>query len=201
MKTLQYCLLLLVCCFALDLSAQRSSDNDEYFDEGGAFVKNLWYGAGGSLGYRSNNFQSLFNIGVSPMVGYKIIPNLSVGPRVGVTYLSQRFNTGNNIFRFNSWNFEYGLFARYRVIPVAFVHVEYGQESIGFSDGRTFKPGSNDQLESFREVRPYTYVGAGYQSEMGGVWGYEFVLLFDVQSQPFDGRPPFFFRGGINYNF
>lgn len=200
MKSLKYLFLLLLCCFVFELSAQRNSDNDEYFDEGGAFAQNLWFGAGGSLGYSGNNFRSIFNIGISPMVGYKVIPNLSIGPRVGVTYLSQRFNSGNGIFRFNSWNFEYGVFARYRVIPVVFVHVEYGQENIGFTDG-TIKPGSNNELNKFRESIPYTYVGAGYQSEMGGVWGYEFALLFDLQDDPFDGRPPFFFRGGINYNF
>ena len=48
------------------------------------FQDRLWFGAGGSLGFRGGNDQSFAQIGITPQVGYKFNNWLSAGPRFGV---------------------------------------------------------------------------------------------------------------------
>ena len=177
--------------------AQR--DTDDYFDEGTMLRDKLWFGTGGTLGFSGNDFRSIFQIGLSPMVGYKVIDRVSVGPRVGVTYVSQRFRITNTaVQRVNSFNFNYGVFARVKIVPAVFAHAEYSIDNFEVA----FLNGSNGQIETGREVINHAYVGAGYQSAMGGVWGYEIVLLFDTLPQDDNFfLPPYVFRAGINYNF
>ena len=60
-------------------SSKRSS-TDEYFDESGGFQHRLWYGSHVTLGFQGNSFQSTFQAGLAPMIGYKVFDALSIGP-------------------------------------------------------------------------------------------------------------------------
>ena len=180
--------------------AQRSSDTDDYFDEGVMLRDKLWFGTGGTLGFSGFNGQNVFQIGLSPMVGYKIIDRVSLGPRVGVIYATQRAIAGNQVIRFNSWDFEYGVFGRVKILPILFFHSEYSIENRAIPTGRLVQ-GTN-RLESTRESIDHAYVGLGYQSGGGpSALGYEIMLLFDVLGDPNSTRLPIDFRFGLNYNF
>ena len=107
---LSFMIVTLLLCFNVDSYAQygygkkkkkkkKVEKNDEYFDESGGLGHKLWYGGGFNLGFSGNSFQSLFQIGISPMVGYKITEEFSVGPRASVQYNYFRVNDGGQVLR------------------------------------------------------------------------------------------------------
>src|SRR5690349_9643560 len=82
-----FLLTLILAVFTANLSAQSNKkDVDKYFDESGGFKHRLWYGGGFNLGYQGGSDYSIFNIGITPMIGYKIIPRVSFRPRLGIDY-------------------------------------------------------------------------------------------------------------------
>ena len=135
------------------------------------------------------------------MVGYKIIDRVSLGPRVGVLYSTQRVPAGNGgAIRFNSWDFEYGVFGRVKILPILFFHSEYSIENRAIPTS-VFVPGTN-RLEATRESIDHAYLGLGYQSGGGpSALGYEIMLLFDVLGDQNSTQLPIAFRFGLNYNF
>ncbi|MGB3546256.1 MAG: hypothetical protein WBA17_04740 [Saprospiraceae bacterium] len=190
---------------APDLSAQftpsGSRDNDRREErrtsnarsDSGRLLDDLWFGGGAVLAYQGGNFGSLFQIGITPMVGYKFVDFLSVGPRVSYVYNALRQETFNGTNKSNYSTYSAGMFARAKIIPAIFAHIEYSFESqvIGFL---------NDQ--PVRSNRGVPYVGAGYQSGGGpGQVGFELSLLFNLNNDDSNFRSPYDFRAGINYNF
>lgn len=159
------------------------------------FADNLWFGGGVQLGFQSSTFESFFNVGLSPMVGYKVTNNLSFGPRVSVNYnsYSQR-NTGNDFSRgFFTW--AAGMFGRMRVINPFFIHAEYSLESevIGFIGP------DNDPV---RRNRGVPYLGAGYSPFNPGGGSSEVVVLFRLSgTSQLVNEAPFVVRAGLNFNF
>ncbi len=194
---------------ATDLAAQftpsGSPDNDRSGErreerrsgnarsDSGRLLDDLWFGGGAVLGYQSSQVTSLFQIGVSPMVGYKIVDFLSVGPRVEYVYNAYRERFSGTTEKFNFSTYSVGMFARAKVIPVIFAHVEYAFESqvIGFR---------GDQ--AIRSNRGVPYIGGGYQSGGGpGQMGFELSLLFNLNNDDSNFQSPYDLRAGINYNF
>ena len=73
------------------VQAQRSINSKnkttkEKTDRSMFWREKLWYGGGINLGFSQGPDLSLFNFGLSPIVGYKITPELSVGPRIDYDY-------------------------------------------------------------------------------------------------------------------
>ncbi|MBP6828601.1 MAG: hypothetical protein KA165_18690, partial [Saprospiraceae bacterium] len=68
--------------FLQTASAQSESDNSS------DFKSRLWYGGNIGLNFYGYNGGNVFQIGVAPMVGYKIVEPLSVGPRVSILFAS-----------------------------------------------------------------------------------------------------------------
>lgn len=159
------------------------------------FADNLWYGGGLQLGFNANTFESFFVIGLSPMVGYKIHPNISFGPRVSVNYNNYRVrNTGNQDFSSGYVTWSAGVFGRARIINPIFIHAEYSLENdvIGFLDS-----------EPVRRTRSVPYLGAGYSQQNFGGASSEFLVLFRLISTESQlvVESPFVVRAGINFNF
>lgn len=182
---------------------RRSSDVDEYFDESGSWRGRIWYGLGFDLpsftGNGSGNTQ--FTVGLAPMVGVKILEgndNLSVGPRVSLTYWYLKLFdfSANDFVASQALSYTISGFARYKIIPQLFVHTELEYENrvvnLDFSN-----PGNP---EAIRQTRQNFYVGAGYQSG-AGVWGYELSGLYNVNEPSNSPFTPFNFRVAVNYNF
>ena len=100
MKKITFVLLLVSILGGLtNLSAQGKRIPDAPFQE------NLWYGLGVGLGFSSFNGSSQFGFGLSPMVGYKFLGPLSIGPRASVFYTSTKVSGFKLpcIFLIQSW--------------------------------------------------------------------------------------------------
>ncbi|MCB9265170.1 MAG: hypothetical protein H6558_09115 [Lewinellaceae bacterium] len=204
-KIIQLSFLLFALLFIIQVDAygqrggKKKQDVDKYFDESGGFAHRLWYGGGFSLGFSGNNFESIFQIGLSPMVGYKITEEFSVGPRANLSYFLYRGETFTPAGVQGANLFEYGLgaFARYKVFRSIFVHLEYGFDN----EARIF--GYDEIARDWitdRRVRNNAFVGGGY-NDGNGVWGYEIYLLYNVLQEDNTLALPLDFRFGITYNF
>lgn len=203
----KWIVLLLVFCFTAfvqqDAMAQRKkkkSATDEYFDESGGFKHRLWYGGSLILNFSGD----AFNIGITPMVGYKIFEQLSVGPRFKIDYYWQRFqNVGGGNIDFKSTTFGFGAFTRAKFLGNFFGHVEYEYENREIPDdsngGIRADPNDPDEILTIRDDRTNFYLGAGYTS--GGQFAYEILLLYNLNHPDNSNLLPFDFRVGFTYNF
>jgi hypothetical protein len=198
---LSFMVLALLVVFSTDTYAQKSkkkkSTTDEYFDEGGSLKTKLWYGGGFTLGYSGNSFENFFQIGVSPMVGYKITDKFSAGPRVSLVYTNYRVQYGNDVLKANPVSWDAGVFARYKIIPIIFAQIEYQFEN-GI-EGFTVSNGT--ELEAVRSRRNNFLAGLGYSNTGGSLFGYEIVLLYNTTLPNNVLESPFVIRIGFTYNF
>ncbi|MEM9920359.1 MAG: hypothetical protein AAF990_19840 [Bacteroidota bacterium] len=187
-------------------SSKRSSKNDEYFDESGSLKNKLWYGGGFNLGFSGGNNINIFNIGISPMVGYKIIETVSVGPRVGLQYsFIKGFGTDNQTYRFQPISYSVGLFGRFKAFQNLFAHVEYEFESAEVFFTTVNARGTvlavrNGEVLKQRENRDNFYIGGGYNSG-NGLFGYEILILYNVMESDDNINLPLDFRFGFTWNF
>jgi len=193
-------LLVFLVGFSYTVDAQnrnkRSSDVDEYFDEDSFGPHRFWYGGGIGLGFNGFGGQSQFQFSISPMVGYKITPNFSVGPRAELGYQHSREEVFDprtsqvSVVKTNFWNYGLGVFARHKILQQFFVHAEYQLESARVNNS----VGGSD-----RGSRDNFYIGGGYTSG-GGLIGYEISILYNV----FDDNTlnlPIDYRIAFTYNF
>lgn len=202
-------------CFDTDLYGQRrgkkkkkkpskTTKTDEYFDESGGFVQKLWYGASGTLNFNGGNGYFITNIGLSPMVGYKITDNFSVGPRLGLNYTLLKVQVSSNpdvVKRARPATYSVGAFSRYKVFQRIFAHVEYEFRSDGrpWDDFGNINFDNNDEIVIYREFRENFHLGAGYNS--GGVLSYEIYALYNVLVPDNSLDNPFSIRAGFTYKF
>ena len=162
------------------------------------FSGQLWYGAGAQLGFQGGNNQSFFQIGVSPIVGYKLTNFLSVGPRGSLVYnnfaYDVRVASGAIERQKENWiGWSAGLFTRAKIFQPFFAHVEYSL----VSDQEFFASG-----ESRRETRAIPFLGGGISQGGGpGQGGFEFMVLFRLTPRDRLNDQPFEIRSGFNYNF
>lgn len=199
-RTLLLALFLLSTCVLFAQRTERDARDDlDYTRERRDFGRTgeagqLWFGAGGVLGFSSNGFSSLFNIGVSPMVGYKVLDFLSVGPRVSLTYNSYREDiNGPNELRANWLVWEAGLFARARIFRPVFAQVEYSlmNEAVGLTqDG-----------EVIRSTRGIPFLGGGINQGAPGGVGWDLLVLFRLSQRELIQDQPFVIRSGLTWNF
>jgi len=209
-KALQFLLLFSIIMMGVthDADAQRKKkkrkgDVDEYFDDKGSFTQRLWYGADISLRFQSTSLGgapgNVFFGGFSPMVGYKITNEFSVGPRIEFNYQGGRFDIGasEGDLKYNSTNLGVGFFARYKFLETFFLHAEYQRlgEDVAFDIDQTAL-----KVLTRREWGDHPYFGGGYHSSFGVV-GFQVTVLWDF-SQSFDsGNIPIVYRAGLNYKF
>ncbi|MEM1320158.1 MAG: hypothetical protein AAGG75_07875 [Bacteroidota bacterium] len=205
-----YCSLILALAFFINISnadaqRKRRSSNDEYFDESGGFVHRLWYGGGFNLGFSGNNAFNIFNIGISPMVGYKIIDNVSIGPRVNLQYVHIK-GQGSDGGIHTSQQLNYGLsaFSRFKFLENFFAHLEFEYESnkapnVLASNPNILAIDRNGDVITTRQNRENFYIGAGYTS--GGIFAYEILILYNTSVPDDSFESPFDYRFGFTYNF
>ncbi|MEM6769016.1 MAG: hypothetical protein AAF597_00410 [Bacteroidota bacterium] len=162
----------------------------------------IWWGTGAILGFNSNNFESIFRIGLTPIVGYKINNFLSVGPRGSLVYTAYRQSFGNGVpdFKSNFLEWSVGPFARAKVFNFGaggnqiFVHAEYNlTNEVNAFDA------NNDPI---RRTRAIPFLGGGLSQGGGpGAPGFEILVLFRLSSADQIGDRPFELRTGLNFNF
>lgn len=138
---------------------RTSSDKRDKNEEKPGFVQRLWWGGSVGLGGSSFNGGSSFGLGLSPMLGYKITPFLSVGPRVEFFYTI--FKPAANVRALNLFDFEAGAFLRGHVYRGFFVQGELSNswQEVAFVNGSGY----------FKETvsRANQLIGLGYNFGRG----------------------------------
>ncbi len=200
---LSLAVLFLVTVFSVDSFAQkkkkRQSEVDTYFDESGSIKHRLWFGGGANLNFSGTGQLQAFNLGISPMVGYKLLPNndnFSVGPRVALQYTYLKLVSGNQSYVSQPLSYSFGAFARYKILPIIFAHAEFEYENEAFATGNI---GTNNNLIVEREAKNNAYIGLGYNS--GSVIAYEIYLLYNMLEDRNSNNLPFDIRFGFTYKF
>lgn len=161
-----------------------------------SFKERLWYGAGLGLGFSAFNGQSSFGIGISPMVGYKIIPRISVGPRVSFFYTSQKVQ---GLKAFNLVDTEIGAFLRIHAFRGFFLQGEIGQ---GW-DQELYLDNTGDIVKD-TEVALNPYFGLGYNFSRGqGGPGQEIALMYNfrIANDVFTSQQPIQYRLAFTLGF
>ncbi len=177
-----------------DLDYYKGSTDRNARNSGDGFGSQLWYGAGAQLGFQGGNGQSFFQIGVSPIVGYKITEFISVGPRGSIVYNSFAYDLNNGDRVKERWaGWSAGIFARAKVFQPFFAHIEYNL----VSDVNIFSDGTRS-----RQIDAAPFFGGGISQGGGpGLPGYEILLLFRLTERDRLNQQPFELRTGLNFNF
>lgn len=112
------------------------------------------------------SFGNYTRININPTIGFPLTPQLSLGARVGYEYVKDTRYALDQ-----TWN-NYGasVFARYKVIPRAYVHAEYAYYNYNYK---------TDVSEDSFWV-PFLYVGGGYIQPVGNNVAVVLEVLFDV---------------------
>ncbi len=147
----------------------------------------LWFGGGVIL-----SFGTVTNLGVSPLVGYKVDKKgkFSTGLGVNYTYFSDDRYTPT----YESSTYGWSIFSRYRVIPQIYLHAEYNQQN--------YELYSLTADKAVREWVPFLLVGAGFAQPIGGNSYLTFQILWDVIQDvrsPYGGQP--WITGGVGIGF
>ena len=196
-RTLLIILFLSFISICTSYAQQRDGSQGRPARSTSSLVDQLWFGGGFNLGFTGSGNVNLFQFGLSPMVGYKIFEPFSVGPRVALQYNHYRARTFNGeVDSANPISWAVGAFMRYKVIQTIFVQTEFEVEnqpvvSVNF-----------DQLDVARRERNNFYIGGGYTSSQGrDTFGYEIVLLFNLNQAENTVDLPYTIRFGFTYGF
>ena len=141
-------------------------------------------------GYMNFSLGSYAMIGIEPMVGYKVLPFLSLGLKLRYEYISDKRYTEE----YNTSNYGGSLFARLTSKRRIYLHAEYAGYNYELYD---------ESGELGREWIPYLFLGGGYSQPLGGRTSLNAQILFDVLQ---DDRSPYknwepFYSVGISVGF
>jgi hypothetical protein len=166
---------------------KKKKSNDK--KEQTPFQDKLWYGANLQLGGGFLFGQGSFGLGFAPMVGYKIVGPLSVGPRVSILYQVEK-QVGFSAV--NLFNTGVSGFARCKVFRGLFVQGELGTEWFQVAT-------SGLKATSSRPAQVvgagWNYGGGAFTSEFGAF--YNFVVANDLNTN----QSPLEIRFGFTYKF
>jgi hypothetical protein len=167
-------------------------------------MESLWFGGGLGLNFQSTSLSgtslngNIFSASISPMVGYKVLPSLSFGPRIELQYVTGRFSdifTGED-YKYNALTYGLGAFGRFKFLPALFLHTEYqyldNEVAVDLDTRR-------NEIITERYGQNLFLVGGGYTS--GGIVSTEIYLLYDVMDETGGTQLPIYYRFGITYNF
>ena len=159
---------------------QQAQSQPEKPAEKAAWKKKMYFG-----GYINLSFGSYTSIGIEPMVGYKIIPRLSVGAKLRYDYVKQDLYGETYTYS----NYGGSLFARLLVIKHLYLHAEYA----------AYNYESHKATDSSERIWvPYFLVGAGFRQPLGGRASLNVQVLFDVlnnNNSPYGQWEPFYSVG------
>lgn len=164
---------------------------DEYQDKPSLLSK-LFVGGSGDLGFSSTSYfgqsYSVFNAGISPLLGYRIAKAVAVGP--GLVY---------NYYSFNGNSFsEYGakVFTQIIVYKMLLIHAEHVALS-----SQNYNVNSSGKIEKTeRYTVQSTLVGGGYRQMASDRFGFDLYLLFNVANSGNLSNNQPIIRAGFIYN-
>lgn len=155
-------LIVFLILFAQPAFAQRDVDNDA------AWKDRVYLGGGGGFNGGTSNGYKYWSISVSPVVGYMVTSNFSVG--TGITYQRTTYSD------FNVNYTQYGVmpFVRYNFNQL-FLTAEYNYINLPTS---AYQPNSLSSSDRFFKSR--MLFGAGYTQPLGGRGRVNVAALYDV---------------------
>jgi hypothetical protein len=142
--------------------------------------KRLYFG--GNVAF---NVGSYTRIGIYPMVGFKILPKLSVGAKIGYEYIKDKRWAED----YETSNYGWSLFSRWRIFRSLYLHAEYQSTNYDLYDSN----GNSD-----REWVNFLLLGGGYSQPLGGNVRLNAQVLFDVlhaDNSPYNPWEPVFSIG------
>ena len=145
-----------------------------------AWKDKLYFG-----GYMNFSFGSYSMVGIEPMVGYKVLPFLSLGLKLRYDYISDKRYSET----YNTSTYGGSLFARLSSKRRIYLHAEYAGYNYELYD---------ESGESVREWVPFLFLGGGYSQPLGGRTSLNAQILFDVlqnDSSPYKRWEPFYSVG------
>jgi len=119
---------------------------------------------GGSVGLSIGTY---FRVAVSPLIGYRLTPQFSVGGKIGYEYIRDNRYSETLV----SSNYGGSVFARYRVHPNAFVHAEFAYLSYQYKVSENL---------SERSWIPFLLLGGGYIQPLSPRLSLVIEVLVDV---------------------
>ncbi len=165
--------------------AQAATQPDPQPKQKKSVKDKLYYG-----GYLNLSFGSYTMIGIEPMIGYKIIPRLSVGAKIRYDYIQDKRYSET----YTSSSYGASIFTRLRVFRGLYAHAEYAGYNYEYY---------NAFEESSRETIPFFLVGAGYNLKVGKRSSIIAQVLFDVlqnEKSPYKSWEPFYSVGiGVGF--
>lgn len=195
MKNISLIFLLIITSLG-SINAQYTKEDEQPKNENSLsnlpFKERLF--TGGNLGFGISG--NILYLDVSPIIGYKI--NKKLGAGVGIRYSLLR----DMYYDINYTNYGGSIFGRYKIIPQAFIHVE-------FEGLRTynFNPQSSNYGE--RDMAFMGFIGAGYT--LGDGISFSVLVLYDLidhVNSPYRSTyllgpsgPPVILRGGVTIGF
>lgn len=170
--------------FAEDSSKNTNEEINNIYNpfKSPAAQSKVYYG--GNVGFRFWN--DYFYLGVYPLVGYKITPQLSVGGKLGYAYISDSRVDPS----YNTHNYGGSVFTRYRVVPQFYLHGEF----VYFSYERQTFNLTSLRLENERVWVPFILLGGGLSQMISpNVWVFAEVLIDVLQdsNSPYKKWDPF----------
>ena len=186
--------------------SKKKSAVESRLSKDAKFLDDLWYGFNiGGIGGGGGNFQ----FAISPMIGYKITPTLSVGFLLKMDYRYYNIKgLGHPVVKkFETIDLGPTLFARLRVFNQFFVQGEVESANFQRHQGYnipnpTITIDNNNKIVIDKITRPYAYVGLGYVQGQGSTWGYNVSLYYNVIRDPNDNeRFPIDYRASLTYKF
>lgn len=152
-----------------DRPQNRDRDREEDPIESKGLASKLWYGGGVNIGFGAFNGASTFVVGVSPMVGYKIVGPLSAGPRVAIDFTSYKQSGFKSV---GLTSVDVGGFVRCRVFRGLFLQGEVSNK--WFQDINIYREKISDQRVNQR-------LGAGWNFGEPGGAGSEISVLYNFR--------------------
>ncbi len=171
---------------------ERETERETETEAPTDFKSKLWYGGGVNIGFGGFNGFSSFNFGVSPMVGYKIVGQLSAGPRIAYDFTSLK-QRGYKSLALNS--FDAGLFVRYRVFRGLFLQGELSNQ--------WYQDLDNFTGEKYNDQRVNQRLGGGWNFGEPGGGGSEISILynFNIANDINTYLNPIEYRFGFTWKF
>ncbi|MFZ1688309.1 MAG: hypothetical protein WAU70_12845 [Flavobacteriales bacterium] len=171
---------------AQDEEEEEMDDQEE--KDTRTFKERFFVGGGINL-----SFGTVTNIGVEPIVGYKIDRDNRWSVGVGGSYNYYRSNYYN--YTYETSIYGYKAFTRYKILSPLFVAAEFNHLSYQLYSA---VPGVQQRLWI-----PFLLVGGGYAANIGGHTSLTFTLMWDVIQDPHSpyraGSP--FISGGFAVGF
>jgi hypothetical protein len=133
------------------------------------FRENLFIG--GNFGFQ---FGSVTFVDISPLVGYRVFKDLSLG--LGITYQYLDWETRGG--RFTTHTFGGRVFARYIIWKGIMAHAEFEMLNLDCFDEDHYR--LSGEFRVAREWVPGALFGAGYYQRLGGRAGITALILFNA---------------------